>query len=110
MAKLCRAASHSVSAEAITVSSESPRRSVYAQDDIEHVEADGTRWPYDCVGHSGPPIVLQRLLYKKVVSVDREDLCLTLRLEDGSSLAFHSELGPYESGHILSPEGDFTVY
>jgi hypothetical protein len=49
-------------------------------------------------------------LYKRIVTVGREELSLIFRMEDGSTLVLVSELGPYESGHIIMCEGDFTVF
>lgn len=77
---------------------------------IEHREADGTLWAYDCEAAKGPPLVLHRLLYKRIVAVDREELSLTFRLEDGASLVIFTDLGPYEAGHIASPETGFAVF
>lgn len=77
---------------------------------LEHTEADGTLWAYDCEAACGPPLVLHRLLYKEIVAVEREDLRLTFRLQDGASLAILSDLGPYEAGHIVSPETGFAVF
>ena len=99
----------SLDPHAVQFSFESMRRLV-AEQGIEHVEADGTVWTYDCQAAAGSPLVLQRLLYRRIVAVDREDLRLTFRLEDGSTLSVFSELGPYESGHIDTPETGFAVF
>ncbi len=88
---------------------ESLRRLV-AEQQIQHAEADGTVWDYDCRAAEGPPLVLQRLLYRPIVAVEREDLCLTFRFDDGAALTVLSELGPYESGHIETPEKSFMVF
>ncbi len=85
-------------------------RQVLAEERIEHFEPDGTCWSYDCEAAAGPPLILHRLLYRRIVAVEREDLRLTFRIEDGSALAIVSELGPYESGHFTSPDGGFTVF
>jgi hypothetical protein len=94
---------------AVQFSFESLRRLV-AEQRIEHAEADGTVWEYDCQAAEGPPLILQRLLYRPIVAVEREDLRLTFRFDDGSALTVVSELGPYESGHIETPEKGFVVF
>ena len=83
---------------------------VYVQYRLEHTEPDGSHWTYDCEAEAGPPLVLHRLLYKRIVSVEREDLRLTIGIDDGSSLAILSELGPWESGHFTAPDGDVVVF
>ena len=88
---------------------ESMRRLV-VEHAIEHAEPDGTIWAYDCQATERPPIVLQRLLYRPIIAVERQDHRLTFRINDGSSLAVMSKLGPYESGHIEAPEIGFTVF
>jgi hypothetical protein len=99
----------SLDPHAVQFSFESMRRLV-AEQRIEHVEPDGTVWAYDCQAAQGAPVVLQRLLYRPIVGVEREDLRLTFRIDDGSALAVVSELGPYESGHIDTPEKGFVVF
>lgn len=94
---------------AIQFSFESMRRLV-AEQRIEHVEPDGTLWRYDCQAAEGPPLILHRLLYRRIVAVERDDLRLTFRIDDGSALSVWSELGPYESGHIEAPETGFAVF
>lgn len=98
----------SLDPHAVQFSFESSRR-VVAEQRIEHGEADGTVWTYDCQAAERAPIILQRLLYRPIVAVEREDLRLTFRIDDGSSLSVLSELGPYESGHIEAPEIGFVV-
>ena len=88
---------------------ESNRRLV-AEHRIEHAEPDGKVWGYDCVAAEGSPLVLQRLLYRPIIAVEREDLRLTFRMESGSALLIHAEIGQYESGHIDAPETGFTVF
>jgi len=85
-------------------------RDIYAELRIEHTEPDGTVWGYDCMAAEGPPLILQRLLNKRIIAVERKDLRLTFRVEDGSSLSIFSELGPYESGQITSPDGAILVF
>jgi hypothetical protein len=77
---------------------------------IDQIEPDGTVWPYECEAAEGPPLILHRVLYRRIVAVEREDLRLTLRIEDGSSLAIFADVGPYASGHIESPETGFLVF
>ena len=93
----------------VQFSFESMRRLVVEQR-IEQVEPNGTIWGYDCEAASGPPLILHRLLYKRIVAVEREDLRLTFRIDDGSSLTIFSELGPYESGNIQAQEIGFVVF
>lgn len=85
-------------------------RQLLAEERIEHTDADGTVWIYNCEAAQGPPLVLHRLLYRRIVAVERQDLRLTFRTEDGSVLAVLSALGPYESGHIHYPDGSFDVF
>ena len=85
-------------------------RQIYAEARVVQIEPNGTEWSFECVSHDGPPVVFHRLLYRRIVMVEREDLRLTLRIGDGSALVIHSEFGPYESGHIILREGDFTVF
>jgi len=85
-------------------------RHLFASQRVEQVEPNGTLWVYDCEAAEGPPLVLHRLLYRRIVAVEREDLRLTFRIDDGSSLSVLSELGAYESGHINAPETGFAVY
>lgn len=77
---------------------------------IEHVEPDSTVWTYDCQAAEDPPLVIHRLLYRRILAVEREDLRLTFRIDDGSALSVVSEVGPYESGHIIAPEIGFAVF
>ena len=94
---------------AVQFSFESMRRLV-AEHQIEHIEPDGTIWDYDCQAAQRPPLVLHRLLYKPITRVDRDDLRLTFRFEDGSALSILSELGPYESGQIETPETGLIIF
>ena len=94
---------------AVQFSFESMRRLV-AEHRIEHLEPNGTVWGYDCEAAEGPPLLLHRLLYRRIVAIEREDLRLTLRFEDTSALAVLSELGPYECGHIAAPEMGLVIF
>ena len=85
-------------------------RHLLAELSIEQVEPDGTLWTYDCRAEEGPPLILHRLLHRRIVAVEREDFRLTFRIDDGSELSVLSDLGPYESGHIQAPETGFVVF
>ena len=80
---------------------------IYAQHGIEHHDQDGTVWRYGCQADGGPPLALHRLLYKRIVTVDHEELKLTLTTEDCASLAILSDISPYEAGHVRA--GDETI-
>jgi hypothetical protein len=86
------------------------RRWLAAELRIEQFEPDGTVWGYNCEAADGPPLILHRLLYRRIVAVEREDLRLTFRIEDGSALAILSDLGSYESGQIEAPETGYIVF
>lgn len=85
-------------------------RLVVTEHRIEHVEPDGSVWGYDCQAANGPPLIIHRLLYRRIIAVEREGLRLTFRIEDGSALAVVAEIGPYESGQIEAPETGFAVF
>src|SRR4051812_31244500 len=85
-------------------------RHLLAELGIEQAGPDGTLWAYDCRAAEGPPLIIHRLLYRRIVAVEREDFRLTFRTDDGSALSVLSELGPYESGHIQAPETGFAVF
>jgi hypothetical protein len=65
---------------------------------------------YDTQAEKKAPVVLQRFLYQKIVSFNRGDLRLTFGFENGDSLSVFSDIGQYESGHITTPAGTFTVF
>jgi hypothetical protein len=67
---------------------------------LEHREADGTVWFYDCQAASRSPTVLYRLFGKTIISMSREDAKLCLGFDDGSSLTIFTEIDGYESGSI----------
>jgi hypothetical protein len=85
-------------------------RGLVAEFGIEQIEPNGTVWPYDCEAAEGPPLILHRLLYRRIVAVEREDLRLTFKIDDGSALAVLADIGPYESGHIEAAETGFVVF
>jgi hypothetical protein len=69
---------------------------VTVQGEMEHVDDDGTTHFYDCAAHCGAPLLLHRLIQKRVISLEVQPLCLTLRFEDGQLLRLKSDEGPYE--------------
>ena len=81
------------------------RVNLYVQHFLEHREPDGTIWTYNPQSPDRPPLVLQRLLYKKIVAFDREDNRIMFAVEDGSRLTVHSKIGSYESGSIGTTAG-----
>jgi hypothetical protein len=86
-------------------------RQIDVNERLEHVEPDGTVWKYACDAANGEPILLHRLLYKRIVAAKREDLHITFEMEDGSSLSIFSEIGPCESGVIWEAERvDWVVF
>ena len=93
----------------IQLSFESTRR-LLAEFAIEQIEPNGTLWAYGCQAADGPPLILHRLLYRRIVAVEREDLRLTFKIDDGSALAIVADIGPYESGHIETPETGLVVF
>jgi hypothetical protein len=86
------------------------KSNIYVQGDLEQVEADGTLWAYDCKAEGGPPVVLHRLLYKRIVGTEREDFRFTLHMEGGASLAILTDEGPYECGHIFIADKALIVF
>ena len=68
--------------------------------DLEHVDEDGVVHLYDCAAFTGPPLLLHRLLMKKIVMIEVQPLCLTLGFEGGQQLRLMSEEGPWECGLI----------
>ena len=54
----------------VQFSFESMRRLV-AELRIEQIELDGTVWPYECEAAEGPPLIVHRLLYRRIVAVER---------------------------------------
>ena len=83
---------------------------IYVEEVLEHRDQDGTVWTYDCQAEERRPVVLQRLLYKSVQQVRREDYRLTLLFEGGATLSILAREGQYESGHVQTPEGTFDVF
>ena len=83
---------------------------LYIEYRMEHIEADGTAWLYDAQAETKSPLVLHRLLYKKIISFSRDDLCLIFGFENGDRLSVYSDTGQYESGNITTPAGTFTVF
>jgi len=81
-----------------------------AEHGLEQIEPNEGKQSYDCVSKAGPPLLLHRLLYRRIQAVRRADLSLTFEIEGGSSLTVFSELGQYESGNISGPDYPFTVF
>lgn len=86
------------------------KASLYAEHRLEQTEPDGALWAYDCQNLAETPVILHRLLYRRIVAIKREDLRLTFAIENGASLAVLSELGPYESGSVGTAAGDLIVF
>lgn len=85
-------------------------RLIVSEYEIEQIEPDGTRFPYECTAHDGPPLVLHRLLYRRIEAIKRADLNLTFEIEGGWRLIVFADIGPYESGHISGPDYPFTIF
>jgi hypothetical protein len=85
-------------------------KELYAETKVLHAEPDGTLWSFDGNGENGAPVVFHRLLYKRIIRVEREEFRLTLKIDNGSALTIHSELSPFESGHLNMGGGDFIVF
>lgn len=83
---------------------------MYAETRVVQTEADGTIWPFACVGHNGAPVLFHRLLYRPIVALERQDMQLTFRFDNGAALTVHSEAGPRESGHFILGQTDFIVF
>ncbi len=83
---------------------------IYVEEGLEHLEADGSLWSYECQSENRRPLVLQRLLYRPIEDVERQDYRLTLSFGDGVTLSILGSEGQYESGHIKTPEGAFEVF
>lgn len=73
---------------------------ITVNDKLEHVDEDGVVHVYDCAAYTGPPLLLHRLLMKKIVMIEAQPLCLTLVFEGGQRLRLGSEEGPWECGLI----------
>ena len=67
---------------------------------IEHVDESGNTRSYDCTAYTGPPLLLHRLILKKIVMLEVQPLCLTLGFEGGQQVRLLSEEGPWECGVI----------
>lgn len=77
---------------------------IHIEHDIEHVAKDGEAYRYDCKAHTGPPLLLHRLIARTIASIDVEPLRLTLHFDDTQRLILHTEESPYECGHIRSAD------
>lgn len=85
---------------------------IYAMSGLTHVEATGRVWDYNCNAYEGGPVNLQTLLYQRIISADRTEKEVTFRFHGGAMLTIRTELGPYESGHLIAPNlaDGFTVF
>ena len=88
---------------AVQLSMES-RWTIYAMSGLTHVEGTGRVWNYNCNAYEGGPINLQSLLYRRIESMDRSEEAVVFRFDGGATLTIHTELGPYESGHLIAPD------
>jgi hypothetical protein len=71
---------------------------------VKHVEPDGTVWEAACVSSEDGPILLHRLVNKRVAEVQREDLLSTIVFDDGAQLHILSDASHYEVGQIYVGE------
>lgn len=71
---------------------------------IEHVDESGKTHRYDNASFSGPPILLHRLISKRIATLSVEPLRLTLVFEGGQKLRLFAEWGRGECGLILFGE------
>ena len=86
------------------------QRHLVAELGVEQVEPNGTVWLYDCKSSEGAPLILHRLLCRRITAVEREELRLTFQIEVGSALTILADIGPHESGHIDAPETGLIVF
>lgn len=73
---------------------------ITVNDKLEHVDESGTTYAYDCAAFAGPPLLLHRLIMKKVAMIEVQPFCLTLAFEGGQRLRLGTEEGPWECGLI----------
>ena len=73
---------------------------ITAQHDFEHVDEDRHTHRYECAAFNGPPLLLHRLIQKKVVMLEADARCLTLGFEGGQLLRLYAEEGRGECGLI----------
>lgn len=74
---------------------------ITAMFDIEHVDEDGRNHRYDNAAFTGSPLLLHRLLSKRIVMLHVEAFCLTLGFEGGQQLRFFAATGRGENGLIM---------
>ena len=67
---------------------------IYAMAGLNHVEADGRAWDYNCNAYDGGPVNLQALLYKRIIAVARAEDQFTFTFEDGATLSIRTEQPP----------------
>jgi hypothetical protein len=68
--------------------------------DIEHVDQNGTVHEYDGTAYAGPPLLLHRLIQKRVVMLEVQPTRLALGFEGGQQLRLLAEGGRGECGVI----------
>ena len=74
---------------------------------VEHIEPGGTTWPCECALADAPPLVLHRLIGRKVVTVQRDsDQSFSLHFSGGATLTIHAADGATESGHLGCEDGE----
>lgn len=82
-------------------------------DKLEHIDESGASHFYDCAAFTGPPLLLHRLIMKKIAMIEVQPLCLTLGFEGGQRLRLRTEEGPWECGLIAFTDdvaGEWIVY
>lgn len=76
------------------------RSSLISEYAIEHTEADGKVWKYDCIASEAPASLLHRLVGRTVTDLRSDGFRLTLLFDNGAALHVLTDNGPYEAGHI----------
>ena len=73
---------------------------IQIEHEFDHVVGGEHSSRYDCVAHTGPPLLLHRLIARTIESFDVAPLQLTLIFDDSQRLILHSVEGPFECGRI----------
>jgi len=73
---------------------------ISVQGNLEHVDESGRVHSYDGAAYSGPPLLLHRLIQKRVVMLEVQPMRLTLGFEGGQQLRLLAEAGRGECGVI----------
>ncbi|WP_257544359.1 hypothetical protein [Sphingopyxis sp. DBS4] len=79
---------------------------IHIDHDVDHVTKSGQSCRYDCAAHTGPPLLLHRLIARTIASIDVEPFRLALLFDDGQCLILHSEESAFECGHIWQSDDD----